>query len=135
MKLFLAMVVCMMLLAPVTNAEAAFESNPFQIEAGVFEVIEPVAGEPVIFRGIFTGEDLYEMLVSQLNRLVKNSDKDRYPLIVLPIDALPEELWLELETEVKNRQGLMMDFICYDEAEAGEKPEMVEAFAFSLPLE
>lgn len=136
MKYFLAMFVWMMFfMAPAVNAEASQEKDALQIEAGVFEILEPVPSDPITFKGIFTGEDLYEMLLSQLNVLTKKADKDRYPLILIPIDAMPEHIWLELESEIKARKGLLMDFICYNESETGGEPEVIEAFAFSLPVD
>lgn len=136
MKLFLALVVCMVLLTPVTNAEAAHEKDdPFQIKAGISKILRTVPGENIAFKSIFNGEDMYEALVAQLNRLTKKAEKGRYPLIEIPIGELPEEIWLELEAEVKNRQGLVMKLISYDRAEAGKEPEKVQLFRFHLPLE
>lgn len=83
--------------------------------------------EEVKFTGIFTGEDVYEKVASELKRLTQKAEESHYPVIVIPLEALPEELWLELEAQVKVRNGLRMDMVIFAEGE-----DLIEGFAFSL---
>lgn len=101
--------------------DSQFTYEPiFDIYQEYQEDFELLVVEEIEFEPFYTGQELYYQLVDKLE-----SSKGDISLIVIDIDCLPEEIWVELAETIKCEGHISMEIVISLE-------ESGEAYGFML---
>ena len=76
------------------------------------EELERLVKEDVVFDPFYTGEELYCQLVEKLTEIAQRyEDDEQIPGIIIAIDDLPEEIWIELKKTIESEGRISMESV------------------------